>query len=133
MERFHDAGMDFDRTSARSLWSQSEPVIGDERYKFGTLVFFNGLGHMAIVADRKAIYHASSSKGITYSKFAGYWEKRIVGFRRFTPKQQIKPNSNPQNNIQPGIAQENNQKRVKQNQMPRPVIRAAAFSFFRLS
>jgi peptidoglycan endopeptidase LytE len=83
---FRDAGLDFERTSARSLWEQSEPVSGDDRFKFGTLVFFNGLGHIGIVADENGFYQASSSKGITYSKFAGYWEKRIVGFRRFVPK-----------------------------------------------
>lgn len=79
---FGDAGMDFVRSSARSLWSASEPVAGDERFRFGTLVFLNGLGHMGIVADENGFYHASSSKGITYSPFKGYWEKRIVGFRR---------------------------------------------------
>ena len=83
---FRDAGLDFERTSARSLWEQSQSVVGDERFKFGTLVFFNGLGHIGIVADENGFYQASSSKGITYSKFEGYWEKRIVGFRRFTPK-----------------------------------------------
>jgi peptidoglycan endopeptidase LytE len=79
---FKDAGIDFERTSARTLWMQNEPVSGDDRFKFGTLVFFNGLGHVGIVADEEGFYQASSSKGITYSKFAGYWEKRIVGFRR---------------------------------------------------
>lgn len=59
----------------------SVPVSGDDRYKFGTLVFLNGLGHIGIVADENGFYHASSSKGITYSTFKGYWEKRIVGFR----------------------------------------------------
>ncbi len=79
---FRDAGIEFTRSSARSLWAASLPVTGDDRYKFGTLVFFNGLGHMGIVADENGFYHASSSKGITYSTFKGYWEKRIVGFRR---------------------------------------------------
>lgn len=79
---FNEAGIDFTRSSARSLWSASVPVSGDDRYKFGTLVFLNGLGHMGIVADENGFYHASSSKGITYSSFKGYWEKRIVGFRR---------------------------------------------------
>ena len=81
---FGDAGMNFVRQSARSLWSASEPVAGDERFRFGTLVFLNGLGHMGIVADENGFYHASSSKGITYSPFKGYWEKRIVGFRRLS-------------------------------------------------
>lgn len=79
---FQEAGMSFTRQSARTLWSQSEPVSGDDRYKFGTLVFLNGLGHMGIVADENGFYHASSSKGITYSPFKGYWSSRIVGFRR---------------------------------------------------
>ena len=82
---FGDAGMNFTRQSARSLWASSEPVSGDERFRFGTLVFMNGLGHMGIVADENGFYHASSSKGITYSKFAGYWSNRIVGFRRLRP------------------------------------------------
>ncbi|MGD9590038.1 MAG: C40 family peptidase [Pyrinomonadaceae bacterium] len=79
---FRDAGVGFIRSSARSLWEASVPVTGDDRYKFGTLVFMNRLGHMGIVADENGFYHASSSKGITYSPFKGYWEKRIVGFRR---------------------------------------------------
>jgi len=79
---FQDAGLGFTRSSARTLWSQSIPVEGDERYKFGTLVFLNGLGHMGIVADENGFYHASSSKGITYSPFKGYWGARIVGFRK---------------------------------------------------
>lgn len=79
---FNEAGVYFQRSTARSYWATFEPVSGDDRYQFGTLVFFNKLGHVGIVADENGFYHASSSKGITYSKFAGYWEKRIVGFRR---------------------------------------------------
>jgi len=83
---FQEAGINFTRASARSLWAQSEPVSGDDRFKFGTLVFLNGLGHMGIVADENGFYHASSSKGITYSPFKGYWASRIVGFRKLTPE-----------------------------------------------
>lgn len=79
---FQEAGINFTRASAASLWNQSTPVEGDERFKFGTLVFLNGLGHMGIVADENGFYHASSSKGITYSPFKGYWAGRIVGFRK---------------------------------------------------
>lgn len=79
---FQNAGIDFERTSARSLWNQFEPVEGADKYKFGTLVFFNRLGHIGIVVNEEGFYHASSSQGITYSKFEGYWEKHIVGFRR---------------------------------------------------
>jgi cell wall-associated NlpC family hydrolase len=79
---FQAAGFKFDRSSAANYWNEFEPVTGDDQYKFGTLVFFNGLGHVGIVVDKDGFYQASSSKGITYSKFAGYWEKRITGFRR---------------------------------------------------
>lgn len=79
---FQEAGVNFTRESARSLWAQSEPVDGDDRFKFGTLVFFNSLGHIGIVGDENGFYQASSSKGITWSPFAGYWSGRIVGYRR---------------------------------------------------
>ncbi len=83
---FQDAGLYFERSSANTYWREFEPVFGDERFKFGTLVFFNDLGHVGIVVDDKGFYHASSSKGVTYSPFAGYWEKRVVGFRRIPTK-----------------------------------------------
>lgn len=81
---FQDAGFSFERSSARTLWQNSVAVDGDDKYKFGTLVFFNGLGHIGIVVGDKGFYHASSSKGVTYSSFDGYWSKRIVGFRRLS-------------------------------------------------
>jgi len=81
---FRDAGFSYERSSARTLWQTSVAVEGDDKFKFGTLVFFNGLGHIGIVADDKGFYHASSSKGVTYSSFEGYWGKRIVGFRRLS-------------------------------------------------
>lgn len=79
---FQEAGLNFTRSSARNYWQEFDPVYGDDRYEFGTLVFFNGLGHVGIVVDDKGFYHASSSKGVTYSSFEGYWGKRIVGFRK---------------------------------------------------
>jgi cell wall-associated NlpC family hydrolase len=79
---FQSAGVSFERGSARSFWQNFEIPTESDKYKFGTLVFFNGLGHVGIVADENGFYHASSSKGVTYSPFAGYWEKRVVGFRR---------------------------------------------------
>jgi len=81
---FNESGFFFERSSARNLWQNSVPVEGDERYKFGTLVFFNQLGHIGIVAGDSGFYHASSSKGVTFSKFEGYWAKRIVGYRRIS-------------------------------------------------
>lgn len=84
---FQEAGISFERSSAHTFWNNFEPVSDEDKYKFGTLVFFNRLGHMGIVADDKGFYHASSSKGITWSPFAGYWGKRVVGFRRIPLKQ----------------------------------------------
>ncbi len=81
---FNESGFYFERSSAKTLWENSTPVEGDARYKFGTLVFFNRFGHIGIVADSEGFYQASSSKGITYSKFEGYWAKRIVGFRQLS-------------------------------------------------
>jgi cell wall-associated NlpC family hydrolase len=79
---FQDAGADFQRVAARSLWNQLPEVSGEESKQFGTLVFFNDLKHVGIVRDANTFFHASSSKGVTISEFAGYWEKRITGFRR---------------------------------------------------
>lgn len=81
---FQDAGFYFERSSARTLWQNSLAVEGDERFKFGTLVFFNNLGHIGIVADENGFYHASSSKGVTYSTYSGYWGNKIVGYRRLS-------------------------------------------------
>jgi cell wall-associated NlpC family hydrolase len=79
---FREAGIDFERSSASTYWSRFDKADDDEKYQFGTLVFFNGLGHVGIVIDENTFFHASSSKGVTFSKFEGYWSKRIVGFRR---------------------------------------------------
>jgi peptidoglycan endopeptidase LytE len=79
---FQSAGVNFERGSARDFWVNFSPVSEDEKYKFGTLVFFNNLKHVGIVADENGFYHASTSQGVTYSTFNGYWGSRITGFRR---------------------------------------------------
>lgn len=79
---FQEAGIDFERSSARSLWQWFAPAVEGEKFKFGTLVFFNNLNHVGIVADENGFFHASSSKGVVYSRFGEYWSKRITGFRR---------------------------------------------------
>ncbi|HEX9919739.1 MAG TPA: C40 family peptidase [Pyrinomonadaceae bacterium] len=79
---FQSAGVNFGRGSARDFWASFSPVSEDEKYKFGTLVFFNNLKHVGIVADENGFYHASTSQGVTYSSFSGYWGSRITGFRR---------------------------------------------------
>ncbi len=79
---FQSAGIRFERGSARTLWSRFAPARGDERFKFGTLVFFSGLSHIGIVADEHGFYHASRSQGVIYSPFNEYWSSRVDGFRR---------------------------------------------------
>ena len=79
---FNDAGADFERVAARTLWRQLPEAKGEETRQFGALVFFNGLKHIGIVRDSDSFYHASRSQGITLSYFAGYWGKRVTGFRR---------------------------------------------------
>jgi peptidoglycan endopeptidase LytE len=79
---YRAAGINFERGSARTFWAQFEQPKPGEEYKFGTLVFFNNLKHVGIVADEHGFYQASSSHGVTYSPFNDYWSERIVGFRR---------------------------------------------------
>lgn len=78
---FREIGADFNRASARSYWASFAPAREDEKYKFGTLVFFNNLSHVGIVADENGFYHASRRKGVIYSRFDKY-PSRIDGFRR---------------------------------------------------
>ena len=78
---FRELGADFTRGSARYYWSHFAPAREDEKYKFGTLVFFNGQTHVGIVADEHGFYHASRRKGVIYSRFDKY-PSRVDGFRR---------------------------------------------------
>lgn len=78
---FKEIGADFTRGNARSYWVRFAPAREDEKYKFGTLVFFNGLSHVGIVADEYGFYHASRRKGVIYSRFDKY-PAHIDGFRR---------------------------------------------------
>jgi len=79
---FHAVGIDFERSSARTLWSRFAAPAPDEQYKFGNLVFFSNLAHVGIVADEKGFYHASRHHGVVYSPFNEYWVSRIDGFRK---------------------------------------------------
>jgi len=79
---FQQAGVEFTRTPVRSLWQEFEQPTENDKFKFGTLVFFNNLHHVGIVADENGFFHASSSHGVMYSRFDDYWTKRINGFRR---------------------------------------------------
>ena len=79
---FKSAGIDFERGSARTLWARFIAPSPEERFKFGTLVFFSNLAHVGIVADEHGFYHASRHHGVVYSPFNDYWLSRIDGFRK---------------------------------------------------
>jgi len=79
---FQAVGVNFERSSARTLFARFSAPAPEEQYKFGTLVFFNGLSHVGVVADERGFYHASRHNGVVYAPFEGYWGKHIDGFRR---------------------------------------------------
>lgn len=79
---FQSVGINFERGSARTLWSRFVVATPEEEVKFGTLVFFSNLRHIGIVADANGFYHASRHHGVVYSPFNDYWLSRIDGFRR---------------------------------------------------
>ena len=79
---FQSAGINFERASARTLWTRFALAAPEDNFKFGTLVFFSGLTHIGIVADEHGFYHASRRHGVVYSPFSEYWVSRIDGFRR---------------------------------------------------
>lgn len=79
---FQSIGINFERGSARTLWSRFAVATPVEEGTFGTLVFFSGLRHIGIVADANGFYHASRHHGVVYSPFNKYWLSRIDGFRR---------------------------------------------------
>ncbi len=88
---FKSVGIDFERSNARTLWARFAPATPEEKSKFGTLVFFNGLKHIGIVADEHGFYHASRRHGVVYSPFNNYWLSRIDGFRRVPLPDQVEP------------------------------------------
>jgi cell wall-associated NlpC family hydrolase len=79
---FQSAGIDFERSSARTLWARFTAPAPEEQIKFGTLVFFSNLAHVGIVADEHGFYHASRHHGVVYSPFNDYWLSRLDGFRK---------------------------------------------------
>jgi cell wall-associated NlpC family hydrolase len=79
---FKEIGADFYRGSARSYWARFAPATEEEKFKFGTLVFFNNLTHVGIVADENGFYHASRHKGVVYQEWNKYYLSRVDGFRR---------------------------------------------------
>ena len=86
---FRSVGVEFERASARTLWGRFTAPTAEEKYKFGTLVFFSNLTHIGIVADENGFYHASRRHGVVYSPFSDYWVSRIDGFRRVPLPEQL--------------------------------------------
>lgn len=86
---FHSAGIDFERGSARTLWSRFAAPAPEEQYKYGTLVFFSNLAHVGIVVDENGFYHASRHHGVVYAPFNKYWASRIDGFRQVPQRAQL--------------------------------------------
>ncbi|MBX7219311.1 MAG: C40 family peptidase [Blastocatellia bacterium] len=78
---FRDVGINFTRSSAADYYYTFREATPEERSKFGTLIFFNNLGHIGIVKDATHFYHASTKYGITLAKREGYWENRVTGYR----------------------------------------------------
>lgn len=78
---FHDIGLDIARLSSREMYLAFPAASPEEEKQLGTLVFFHGLKHVGIVRDATSFYHASRRHGVILSKFAGYWEDRVEGFR----------------------------------------------------
>jgi peptidoglycan endopeptidase LytE len=79
---YQAAGISFERESARGLWARFEAPAEEEKFKFGTLVFFSNLAHIGVVADEHGFYHASRHHGVVYSPFNDYWLARLDGFRK---------------------------------------------------
>jgi len=89
---YQEAGIDFRRGSARTLWEMLPEARDGDEMEFGTLVFFKDLGHVGIVRDAWSFYHVSSSKGVERAFFSGYWGDRVIGFRTVPlPKRKIRP------------------------------------------
>jgi len=76
-----DSGIRVKRSSARKLFLRLPRVAGDNKWDFGTVVFFRNLRHCGIVNDEATFYHASSTAGTTLSPFDPYWREKICGFR----------------------------------------------------
>jgi cell wall-associated NlpC family hydrolase len=76
-----ESGIFIKRTTARRYYLTLPEAAGD-KWKFGTLVFFDDLKHVGIVAGPDSFYHAALSLGTSQAGFDPYWRKKIYGFRK---------------------------------------------------
>ncbi len=77
-----DNGILLKRTTARKFYMTLPAVPEEDRYKFGTIVFFDNLKHVGIVDSESMFYHAQLSRGTNLSPLNSFWRRRIYGFRR---------------------------------------------------
>jgi len=78
---FLDAGVLFKRTTARKLYFSLPAATGEQRSRFGTLVFFDQVHHVGIVRNGDEFYHASTSHGTRRESFGPYWRRLVSGWR----------------------------------------------------
>lgn len=76
----NETGIHMNRTSARKLFFLLLRVSDEDRWVFGTMVFFNRQRHCGLVKDSSSFYHASRKRGTTLSSLDPYWRSRISGF-----------------------------------------------------
>lgn len=70
------------RTTARKFYMILPPVQENEKWTFGTFIFFDNLKHVGIVDTPQYFYHAQVSRGTNRSEMNSFWRKKIFGFRR---------------------------------------------------
>jgi len=77
-----DAGVLLKRTTARKMFYALPAARGEERSRFGTLVFFDQVHHVGILRSDREFYHASTSHGTKREDFGPYWQRLVSGYRR---------------------------------------------------
>lgn len=70
------------RTTARKFYMMLPPITDNEKWNFGTIVFFDNLKHVGIVDSPTTFYHAQVSRGTNRSEMNSFWRRKIYGFRR---------------------------------------------------
>lgn len=89
-----DSGILFKRTTARRLYLCLPPVAAGSEREFGSIVFFDNLGHCGITAGPDHFYHAQCTKGTNLSPFKPFWYPKICGFRQI-PRPAVPPETAP--------------------------------------
>jgi len=69
------------RTTARKFYLSLPKVNQNDRWQFGTLVFFDDLKHVGIVNSKDSFFHAQVSRGTNLSTFDPFWRPKVYGFR----------------------------------------------------